>query len=70
MIGHLMMAFPIAFLLYVLITYVRWKQAAEPERSFARDYWYTDKNPLNRTWWPFLAVLFYIIAALVFGLLS
>lgn len=65
-----MMALPLAFLLYVLIIYVQWKNSPEPDQSFARDYWYTHKNPLSRTWWPTVAVLAYLAAVVFFALLE
>lgn len=60
---------PIAFLIYTLWTYIRWKSKAETGAKFATDYWYTNKNPLHRTWWPVLAIIGFLVALTAYGLL-
>ncbi len=62
------MGFPLAGLLYVLVVYLRWKANADPDASFARDYWYTNDNPLHRTWWPFVAIVTYLLLIAIVGL--
>lgn len=61
------MGLPLAGLLYTLFVYLKWRKTAEHGSSFARDYWYTEKNPLHRTWWPLIAILTYLVLVLIFG---
>jgi hypothetical protein len=61
-------AVPNVFLAYGLFVYIKWRSGSPPSSSFAKDYWYTEKNPLHRSWWPTLAILIYMCGVLFFGL--
>ena len=49
-----------AVFVFGAVTYVRWQEAGEPGENFAKGYWYTDRNPLHRTWWPLIYLLAYM----------
>lgn len=59
---------PIAFLIYLLVTYLKWKSSTDPDEFFAKEYWYTDKNPLHRTWWPLIVILIYMVLVVIIGM--
>lgn len=59
---------PLGFLFYVLYVYTRWKSGSDPGERFATAYWYTEKNPLHRAWWPVAAVLVYFLVVVLAGL--
>lgn len=59
---------PLGFLIYFFVIYIRWSMSAEPGESFSKDYWYTERNPLYRTWWPTVVILGYMALVVVFGM--
>ena len=59
---------PLAFLLHVLWAYLRWKSHADPGETFATGYWYTEKNPFHRSWWPIFAIVIYMAIVALAGI--
>lgn len=66
-VGSVFMAIPVVFLVYALFSFIKWRSNSPHDSSFAKDYWYTQKNPLYRSWWPVLAILVYFLGVLIFG---
>jgi|AVFP01.1.fsa_nt_gi heme/copper-type cytochrome/quinol oxidase subunit 2 len=62
---------PITFVLYCFIMYFIWRSREESiGKSFARHYWYTNANPLHRSWWTLFFVIFYFVLIFVAALVE
>jgi hypothetical protein len=57
---------PIFAIIYCQYIYYKWKSHAFPSKSFSKDYWHTEKNPLNRSWLPNIACIVYLSGVLSF----
>lgn len=64
------MALPIIFLIFIFLIFINWKVRSGPNENFAKDYWYTNKNPLQKTWWPAVIIVFYFLIVIVAGIYS